>query len=197
MIVDPFEPPPPTKIIILIGPSGAGKTTIAKELMRQRPELSLVISCTTRDSRSNDLPGEYAHLTKEEFDKYADEKAFLWKTPSFRGKNYGTLKRSVDEAQRSVWPRIMILVPTTLPLLQAYTAGNIIPFFIYAPEDELRKRLVDRGDQPGSILKSMEQSRGWLDDARKQKIISFHFIENQTIFQTVSQVLEELKQSIP
>lgn len=65
------------KIITFTGASGAGKTTMVKELLKN-PQFGLVPSITTRNSRLSDLPGEYEYITDTEFDWLKCWDAFVW-----------------------------------------------------------------------------------------------------------------------
>ena len=57
-------------IMILVGPSGAGKTTIASKLLTKNYGLKKVITCTSRAPRDNEVDGvDYYFKTKEEFEK--------------------------------------------------------------------------------------------------------------------------------
>lgn len=181
------------KIITFTGPSGAGKTSIVRELLKLRPQLSLITSLTTRPRRDNDLPNEYQYLSSAEFAAYP-ESDFLWKV-RVHYIDYGTLKSSVDAALQNQTPKnsIMILVPDVLEKLIAYTQNQVLPIYILPPpEDVLRERLKKRGDTDEAIEKRIADCREWNDRAKKS-LIPYRFIENDWIIDAaVAKVLIQI-----
>src|SRR3989344_1172172 len=103
--------------------SGAGKSATARELAKDS-RFCFVISHTTRQPKSDDAAGEYSYISEEEFEKMKSE--FVWTAPPFRGRNYGTTKKALDEAisDKSGKIFIMILVPETIPLLVKNLPGQ-------------------------------------------------------------------------
>ena len=86
------------KLIIFSAPSGSGKTTIVRHLLKTFPnQLEFSISATSRPRRGVEENGkDYHYLTVEEFKKNIDEKAFLEWEEVYAGTHYGTLKSEVD-----------------------------------------------------------------------------------------------------
>lgn len=84
-------------LFILSGPSGVGKSTVAKELRRILPELKRIVTYTTRDPRPQEKNGiHYNFVTAQQFKNMIDEHAFLeWAV--VHDKMYGTPKDSVKE----------------------------------------------------------------------------------------------------
>ena len=87
-------------IIILSAPSGAGKSTIAKELINRHPEINFSVSMTSREKRDTEEEGKsYYFVTREVFEKSIRDNAFAeW--AMVHGHYYGTPKRNLDECQR-------------------------------------------------------------------------------------------------
>src|SRR4249919_2883313 len=85
------------KLIVITAPSGAGKTTIAKYLLSQIPDLAFSISATTRARRSEEVDGkDYFFITEKEFrDKVQNDEFVEWKEV-YRGTYYGTLKKEME-----------------------------------------------------------------------------------------------------
>ena len=83
---------------VLSGPSGCGKGTIVKELLRNHPEnFALSVSATTRDPRVGEEDGvHYYFITKEEFERRIDDEQILEYT-SYCGNYYGTPKKELYE----------------------------------------------------------------------------------------------------
>src|SRR5690242_2693164 len=85
------------KIIILTAPSGAGKTSITRYLIKKLPQLAFSISAATRPARGNEKDGiDYYFITVEAFQKKIKENAFIEWEMVYEGKYYGTLKNELE-----------------------------------------------------------------------------------------------------
>jgi guanylate kinase len=85
------------KLIVISAPSGSGKTTIAKEIMRLNPSLGFSISATTRPRRDGETEGkDYFFLTEEEFKRRVQAGEFVETEEVYPGRLYGTLKSEVE-----------------------------------------------------------------------------------------------------
>jgi guanylate kinase len=86
------------KLIVISAPSGSGKTSIAKEIMRRNPSLTFSVSATTRSRREGESEGkDYFFLTKDEFKRRVVAGEFVeWE--EIYGDYYGTLRKEVDRA---------------------------------------------------------------------------------------------------
>jgi guanylate kinase len=95
-----------SKLIIFAGPSGAGKTTIVKHVMRKFPELTFSVSATTRNKREGEIDGkDYYFLTPDDFKRKINHNEFLEWEEVYKDSFYGTLKSEVERilaAGRSV-----------------------------------------------------------------------------------------------
>src|SRR5678816_3197179 len=82
------------KIIIITAPSGAGKTSITRHLLKTFPDkLAFSVSAATRKARSNEKNGiDYYFMTEEEFTNKIQHDAFIEWEMVYEGKYYGTLK---------------------------------------------------------------------------------------------------------
>ena len=82
--------------IVLSSPSGAGKTTISKMLLKRDKNISLSISCTTRPKRKGEInKKDYIFLSDSQFKEAINQKKFIEHAKVF-GNWYGTLKLTVD-----------------------------------------------------------------------------------------------------
>ena len=85
------------KVVIFSAPSGAGKTTIVKEMLRRFPRLSFSVSACSRNARKGETHGkDYYFLTVEEFKSKIDKGDFLEWEEVYENNFYGTLKSEVD-----------------------------------------------------------------------------------------------------
>ena len=84
-------------LLVISGPSGAGKGTLVTKLLDQDPSFAFSVSVTTRGRRENEIEDVHYHFISEaEYDKLLSEDAFL-EHASVHGHRYGTLKSEVYE----------------------------------------------------------------------------------------------------
>lgn len=87
--------------VILSAPSGGGKTTIARELLRRRTDLGYSVSCTTRTPRVGEVDGkDYYFLTPAAFERKREAGEFA-ESAQVHGNMYGTLRSEVERVLRS------------------------------------------------------------------------------------------------
>ena len=85
------------KLLIFTAPSGAGKTTIVRHLLKKYETLAFSVSATTRPKRAGETHGkDYYFLTQEEFEMKIQENAFLEWEEVYGGRYYGTLRAEVQ-----------------------------------------------------------------------------------------------------
>lgn len=135
-------------LIVLSGPSGAGKGTICAELLKQVDFLNLSISMTTRSPRGKEINGEdYYFVTKEEFEKGIEAGNFLEYAKVHGDNYYGTPKDKVLEALDNGEDIILeIDIQGALKVKEKMKEGIFI--FIMPPSmRELKDRLVKRNTE--------------------------------------------------
>ena len=133
--------------LILSSPSGGGKTTIAKALLRRRNDMGYSVSCTTRPSRPEEKEGQdYYFITREEFDQKRELGEFA-ESAEVHGNLYGTLRSEIDRILASGLHVVMdIDVQGTRQFLQAYPESVLV--FLIPPDAEiLLSRLKGRGTE--------------------------------------------------
>ncbi|HCV43375.1 MAG TPA: guanylate kinase [Bacteroidetes bacterium] len=144
---------PSGKLIVISAPSGSGKTTIAKEIMKRNPSLGFSVSATTRAKRVGEVDAkDYFFLTKEEFKRRIEAGEFVeWE--ELYGDHYGTLKREVDRALRGGLHLLFdVDVKGGLSIKTHYPEALMI--FIRPPSFEvLKDRLLKRQTEDDVTLK--------------------------------------------
>ncbi|HET7116440.1 MAG TPA: guanylate kinase [Hanamia sp.] len=144
------------KIILITAPSGSGKTSIVKHLMKKFPSLSFSVSATTRSARKNEKNGkDYYFISENDFKEKIHNKEFLEWEMVYEGKYYGTLKSDIER----IWnenkiPVLDIDVQGAIHVQQQYPV-NTIAIFIQAPSiNELKRRLQSRGSETEKSLQA-------------------------------------------
>ena len=145
--------------IILSSPSGGGKTTIAKALLRRRNDLGYSVSCTTRRPRPDEKEGQdYFFVTQDAFVAAIENGEFA-ESAEVHGNLYGTLRREVDRVIASGRHVVMdIDVQGTRQLVKAYPES--VTVFLIPPDAEiLLSRLKGRGtESPDSLARRIKSA---------------------------------------
>jgi guanylate kinase len=169
------------------GPSGAGKGTLIRELLRRVPELEVTVSATTRDRRPGEEDGrEYLFLEPDEFLARIEADAFLEHVVYVSGHRYGTLRSELDRIRDA----------GHVPLLELETEGaqrvkeedpRAVTVFISAAVDELERRLRERAtESSGEIGERIDLAQRQLRQADEFD----HVIRNEDLEQAVEELLE-------
>ncbi len=145
------------KIIIITAPSGAGKTSITKHLLKTFPDkLSFSISAATRQPRSYEKNGaDYYFVTTEEFQQRIQKNEFVEWEMVYEGKYYGTLKKELER----IWnenkiPLLDVDVKGAIHVQQQYPDSSLSLFIEPPSLDELKKRLQSRGTESDESLQA-------------------------------------------
>jgi len=144
------------KIIIITAPSGAGKTSITRYLLKKFPQLAFSISAATREARSYETNGkDYYFLSLQDFKQKIQHNEFIEWEMVYEGKYYGTLK---SELQR-LWdnnqcPLLDIDVKGAIHIQQQYPDTSLSIFIEPPSVDELKRRLESRGTETVESLQA-------------------------------------------
>lgn len=150
------------KLIIISAPSGAGKSTIVKALMKVIPVLELSISACTRLPRPGEVDGVHYHfLTVDDFKSRIAAGDFIEWEMVYEGKYYGTLKSEIERIQQKGHiPILDIDVIGGINVMKLYPDTSI-SIFIQPPSiEELRSRLEKRGTETAESLEERVSKAG-------------------------------------
>lgn len=143
------------KIIIITAPSGAGKTSIVRYLLKKYPEkLSFSVSATTRKARAEEVNGrDYYFIAEDEFKTKIHNNEFVEWEMVYEGKYYGTLQSEIER----IWatgktPVLDIDVKGALRILEQYPDCSLSIFIQPPSVKELKKRLESRGTETPESL---------------------------------------------
>ena len=141
------------KLFVFSAPSGAGKTTIVRHVLKNHPELIFSISATTRDRRKNEVDGkDYFFINEEDFKKKIKSGEFIeWE--KFYDYYYGTLRNFVEEKLNEGFSIVLeVDVKGALNIKNSYPGSVLI--FIKPPSlEELKKRLINRNTETETDLR--------------------------------------------
>ena len=133
------------KLFVIAAPSGCGKTTIARAILANHPDMLFSVSATTRQKRNGEVYGkDYFFLTKKEFEERI-RKGDLVEYEVIYGNYYGTLKSEVRKALDA--GRIMLFdvdVKGALSIKKNFPNETVLIFIEPPSIDVLKKRLIGR-----------------------------------------------------
>jgi guanylate kinase len=139
-------------LVVITGPSGAGKGTLIRGLLERLPQLELSVSATTREPRPGEHDGvDYHFLTMAEFERRVAAGEFL-EHATYSGNRYGTLRSEVERRLERARPVVLeIEVQGARQVREAIPDATAV--FIAPPSlDALRARLIGRGtDTPDQV----------------------------------------------
>ena len=131
-------------LIVVSGPSGAGKDTIVNELKKINKNIWVSISMTTRDMRPGDIPDKsYYFVTKEEFEKRIKEDKFL-EYAEYNGNYYGTPKDKIQDKLNAGIDVILVIEIQGALKVKKLIEDAIFIFILPPSLHELKNRLINR-----------------------------------------------------
>jgi guanylate kinase len=155
-----FSPRP--KLIIIAAPSGAGKTSVTRHLLRTLPDqLAFSISCATRPPRNNEKDGvDYYFISVAEFKKKISHHEFVEWEMVYEGKYYGTLRSEMERIwQLGKSPLLDVDVKGGINIQQLFPDTSLSLFIEPPSIEELKRRLEARGTEtPESLVARIEKA---------------------------------------
>lgn len=140
--------------LILSAPSGGGKTTMARELLKRRSDLCYSVSATTRPIRAGEVDGrDYHFLSREEFTERVDRGDFAeW--ADVHGHLYGTLRTEVMHALSSGRHVVMDIDVQGAEQFASAFPDSVLVFLLPPSAAVLVERLAGRGTEAPEALRT-------------------------------------------
>lgn len=141
-------------LIIISGPSGAGKGTLVDRLVARVPDVWVSVSATTRPPRPHELEGEdYFFLTRDEFDAHIQAGDFLeW--AEVHGNRYGTLAPAVRWHLERGIDVILEIDPQGAMQVKKLMPDAVLVFIVAPSMAELERRIRARGAETDEQVKT-------------------------------------------
>jgi guanylate kinase len=140
-------------MVVISSPSGAGKSTISRNLLETDRNLSLSVSVTTRAKRGSEIEGIHYHFkSQREFELMRDGDALLeW--AAVHGNYYGTPRAEVEKAMAEGRDMLFDIDWQGAQQLQEKMRGDVVSIFILPPSiAELRARLHRRAEDSEEVI---------------------------------------------
>lgn len=141
-------------MFLIEAPSGTGKGTVIKELMKRDDKLKFSVSVTTRAPRYNEVEGvDYFFITDEQYNKYRDEGAFYEYVDSQYGNRYGTLRSEVDSFLNVGEDVIFDIDWMGARQMREKAPDDVVTIYMLPPSiKEVRERLENRGTDSKDVI---------------------------------------------
>ena len=175
------------KLIIISSPSGAGKTTLCKMLIKKMKNINLSISYTSRNKRLNEVNGkDYFFISKNKF-IYLEKNNFFIETAKNFNNYYGSPFKNIKKSEK-LKKNILFDIDWkgARKIRKFYSNENIIDFFILPPsKTELKRRLIKRGrDNNEEISLRLSYAINEMKHYKEYKYV----LINENIQQTVNEI---------
>ena len=178
------------RLIIITGPSGVGKGTVVKEILRKDNNFWLSISATTRKPRIGEIDGkDYYFLSRERFTEMISKDLFLeW--AEFAGNYYGTPKNYVEEKIEKDFLVILEIEVDGAKQIREKFPNNLSIFLLPPNKKELEKRIRSRAtDNEASIKKRLKRSEFEIKMSQEFDYV----LTNRDLKETVERVISVIK----
>jgi len=176
-------------LVVMSGPSGVGKTTIARAVERAIPDSMFSVSATTRAKTDADVEGvDYHFVDEPEFRAMIEREEFLEWAEVF-GRLYGTPRAWVDEQLRRGRVVICDIDVEGAKQIRAKMPDAVSVFVLPPSEDELLLRLRDRKrEDEAAIQKRFAEAKREIAAAKASGVYE-HFIVNEVLETAIDQAI--------
>ncbi len=184
------------KIVIICGPSGTGKTTIAKILLQRNFKLKFSVSATTRNIREGETNAkDYYFLSIEDFDNKIKNNEFVEYQEVYKGIYYGTLKSEMERIwNNNEYPLLDVDVEGAINIQKNIYPQSLTIFIHPLNTDVLKDRLEERGTENAeNIAIRLEKAENEMNRAHLCNFIVYNDDIDEAIEETIEIVTEYLE----
>lgn len=187
-------------LVILAAPSGTGKSTICKELLKRNKDWNFSVSVTTREPRDGEVDEQdYKFISNSEFEHFVKFGDFIeWEI--VHGNKYGTLWQTIDDALDS--KKVMILdidVKGAMSIREEHPEETLLIFIeppglnINEQKEALNDRLVKRGNEQELAIK--HRLKRFETEMEFKEKFDYHFV-NENLNKAIDKVEKLIKRKI-
>ena len=180
-------------LIVISGPSGCGKDTVVREVMKNNKNTWLSVSCTSRAPRFGEEHGkDYFFLTKEEFEDKIKRNDLL-EYASYAGNYYGTPKEHVEKLLNE-GKNVLLEIEVQGALQVMAKVPDALTIFLVPPSmEELERRIRGRRTEAEDIVRQrLEKAEREIKTKDNYK----HVVVNNTIDQAASEIAAIIRRAI-
>ena len=178
-------------IIVISSPSGAGKSSICKQLLKEDPQLRISISDTTRPPRDNETNGtDYNFIKKNEFERRIKNNEYIEYANVF-GNYYGSLHKDVQSSLDNGFDVLFDIDWQGSLQLKSSNQPNLLTIFIIPPSKEvIYERLKLRAEKSGDNEQAIQYRMQMYKTEMSHKNEYEHIIENDKFDECVNNIKE-------
>jgi guanylate kinase len=160
--------------MIMSAPSGAGKTSISREILRMFPDIRFSVSSTTRPPRPGEVNGrDYHFLSEEAFRQQIARGEFVEWVENY-GRLYGTSKETMAAYLEKGQDLILDIEPRGAKAIRALYPRGVFVFILPPSLSELKARLAKRGEEAAVAQRRLRESLAEIREALWYDYIIFN-----------------------
>ncbi len=184
------------KLIIFSAPSGAGKTTIVKEVLKTDIPFAFSISATSRAPREGEVHAkDYHFLSVNDFKESIEKEHFLEWEEVYENQFYGTLKSEVESKRQQGYTVIFDVDVVGGLNIKKFYGDEALAIFVMPPSiEELKKRLKGRGtESEESFKKRIDKAEMEMEYAKDFDVVIINDDLNTAVKDTIEAIINHIK----